>query len=286
MIWFGTKNIEQSTKLHMHMAVPMTFGCQSHESGLIATQFADGIMGLSYKEDTIISKMYQDGLIANHAFSLCLTKTDGILSFGGTSLLYHHDNDDETERSKHIYNDDDRNSPRHLEKMKMVPLVQSHGYYTIHIKDFQVGGISLKTKEQIMTIFNDGKGTIIDSGTSDTYLPAAINAEFQNVWTKLTNSNHNNNLATYTYADFQRLPNITLELEGDHQWTIQPVQYMEATDASSWIERNSRLFHNRLYVDEPKGAVLGANAMFNHDIVFDITNRMVGIAKADCHMNE
>ncbi len=257
----------------MHMAVPMTFGCQSHESGLIATQFADGIMGLSYKEDTIISKMYQAGLIANHAFSLCLTKTDGILSFGGTSLLYHD-------------NDDDRKSQRHLERMKMVPLVKSHGYYTIDIKDFLVGGLSLKTKEQIMTIFNDGKGTIIDSGTSDTYLPAAINAEFQNVWTKLTNSEHNNNLATYTYADFQRLPNITLVLEGDHKWTIQPVQYMEAADSSKWTERNSRQFHNRLYVDEPNGAVLGANAMFNHDILFDITNRVVGIAKADCHMHE
>jgi hypothetical protein len=46
----------------------------------------------------------------------------------------------------------------------------------------------------------------------------------------------------------------------------------------------SRELVNRVYVDEPEGAVLGANAMAGHEILFDIQGQQVGIASANCNL--
>jgi hypothetical protein len=70
---------------------------------------------------------------------------------------------------------------------------------------------------------------------------------------------------------------------------------MEATgensdqnSADSTIQSNytpwtgKRGFTSRIYVDEPHGAVLGANMMMGHDVYFDIANRRLGVARATC----
>jgi hypothetical protein len=46
-----------------------------------------------------------------------------------------------------------------------------------------------------------------------------------------------------------------------------------------------RGFISRMYVTEPRGAVLGSNAMMDHDVYFDVANRRLGIAKASCISN-
>lgn len=274
--WLGTQNVEQSIKMYMHTAVPMTFGCQTSEKGLIATQFADGIMGLSDRVDNIVTKMFQAGSIPNYAFSLCLTRTNGIMSVGGTSSLsYLADLNGKEDHYGYV------ERPVHLEKMKTVPIFNYRGYYSIQIIDFHVGNFTLQSKDRISTIFNQGKGTIVDSGTTDTYLPQKIAKVFQKVWIKINRRPHSNKRETYTFAEFQKLPNVTLTLENGHRWTIQAMQYMEEVDSSQdWNE--SKQFYNRLYVDESNGAVLGANAMINHDILFDLSNKVIGVAASKC----
>lgn len=270
--WLGTQNVEQSIKMYMHMAVPMTFGCQTSEKGLIATQFADGIMGLSNRVDNIITKMYHAGSIPNHAFSLCLTRSNGVLSMGGTSSL---------SNNSEQYIDRGIQRPIHLEEMRTVPISKHHGYYSIQIVDFHVGNFTIASTDQIISIFNNGKGTIVDSGTTDTYLPKQIAKKFQNAWLQINKKPHSNSRSRYTYAEYNKLPNITLTLENGYRWTIQPDQYMEDTNSSlDWNQ--SKEFYNRIYLDEPNGAVLGANAMFNHDILFDLENKMIGVAASNC----
>ena len=44
----------------------------------------------------------------------------------------------------------------------------------------------------------------------------------------------------------------------------------------------TRSFVNRIYVDEPRGAVLGSNVMMDHDVYFDIAKRRLGVARATC----
>ena len=39
----------------------------------------------------------------------------------------------------------------------------------------------------------------------------------------------------------------------------------------------------RIYLTEASGAVLGANFMTDHNVVFDIDRKRVGFAKADCN---
>jgi hypothetical protein len=261
--WLGTHNVQQSIKQYMpKLAVPMTFGCQSSEKGLIASQYADGIMGLSnayeYPSDdevdkadkadksnkadnneggNIIRKMYDSHLIPSHAFSMCLSRYEGILSLGGTSLKLWYPNANDVGKNRH--------KRKHSEVMKTVPISKNSGYYSIAITDFHIGGLPIpmptskytQSKYTIDKLFNSGKGTIVDSGTSDTYLPKQIATQIKQVWKTFTKNGqgqsqgrgrgHTNQLTQYTFQEFQMLPNITFTLEGNHQWTIQPSELME-----------------------------------------------------------
>ena len=147
IVWLGTDNYEQSVKVHMQKAVPLSFGCESHETGIVADQYADGIMGLiseSHKQDNIVDVMYRTGVIPNYAFSMCLTKTAGVLSLGGTALFEHH-----------------------LEPMRMIPLTSSQ-YYTVSVKALYVGDVKIESKlvpDLVEMSFNEGRGAVVDSGT-------------------------------------------------------------------------------------------------------------------------
>jgi len=273
IVWLGTDNVEQSIKCHMQTAVPLSFGCESHETGIVASQYADGIMGLiSYQQENIVDVMYKSGVISNHAFSLCFTKDGGVFSLGGTSLVKHH-----------------------MEPMQMEPLISSL-YYTVSVKAFHVGviEIGMETPGLVANAFNIRKGTIIDSGTTDTYLPLSLKNEFEKAWTDLSNGGnkrHSNKIQSFTFEQFQLLPNVTIVLSGGYRWVIEPHAYMDEItpkrDTGDFVDtRNGwsgvARFVNRLYIDEQGGAVMGSNAMVGHDVLFDIKHRTVGIAKANC----
>ena len=296
--WLGTDNFEESMKIHMFLAVPLSFGCETEETGLIANQYADGmkyltlffhshhmplfnlifwkyttgIMGLSKAGDNIVTQMYNSQVLKHNAFSLCLTRSAGIMSIGGTVLSYP--------------------SNKHLEPMQREPLLPRDHYYVVEIAVVHVGNIMVGTKKTIANSFNSGKGTVIDSGTADMYLPSAISDEFQNAWKSIIGDEKwlHNKAISYTYDDFQKLPNITFTLSKGYRWVIQPIQYMEEQFQAGTIKESIinqgweglKTFTNRIYLDEPRGCVLGANAMYNHDILFDIENSRIGIASADC----
>ena len=85
----------------------------------------------------------------------------------------------------------------------------------------------------------------------------------------------------YTHAEYQRLPEIHLMLQGNVTLTISPEFYMEgAVPASPW--RGQIQLTNRVYTDENIGAVLGLNAMMGYDIYYDGEGQRIGIVKADC----
>jgi hypothetical protein len=41
-------------------------------------------------------------------------------------------------------------------------------------------------------LYNNGKGTIVDSGTTDTYLPAAINSKFTSLFKSISGVGYSN----------------------------------------------------------------------------------------------
>ncbi len=57
-------------------AFPMTFGCQTHLTGLFRTQLADGIMGMDNADTAFWSQMHKAGKIKDKLFSLCFSRQD------------------------------------------------------------------------------------------------------------------------------------------------------------------------------------------------------------------
>jgi hypothetical protein len=129
------------------------------------------------------------------------------------------------------------------------------------------------------TKINAGKGVIVDSGTTDTYLPRSIAASFKTLYKKIGGLDHNNNALILTAAQIARLPILIFRLEGlkgQPHIDIQcgPESYLESLSKGKYA--------NRVYTTEPSGLVLGANFMNNHDVVFDPDNLRIGFAESEC----
>ena len=251
-VWLGHDDAKQSVETHAQYATPFVFGCQISEQGLFKTQYADGIMGLSMYTQTLVGTWYEQGKIDHESFSLCLNRNGGHISLGGTP-------------------NDEHNLP-----MQYTPFAkQQVWYYTVSVTSISVGSHVLP--KSILQFVNDHKGTIVDSGTTDTFISHKVAQSFIFAWEKITKRKYNNRLQTYTYEEFNELPVITFELEGGIQWEITPEAYMEDVEVAKMRDvkntndnanihdpdvrwEGKRAFISRVYVDEPHGVVLGSNA--------------------------
>ena len=258
-VWLGTNDEKSSVEEHESLGAPFVFGCQVSEKGLFKKQYADGIMGLSMYSQTLARAFNHHGSIPHESFSLCFNKVGGHMALAGTA----------------------RN---HSALMQFTPFATKHNwYYSVTVDSIYVG--KHKLPGAFMQYLNDYKGTIVDSGTTDTFLPLKIAKPFIHAWEGISGRRYTNDLQLYTYEQFKRLPSITFLLEGGVMWEIEASNYMEDASDNTRISQSwhgKRGFISRLYVNEPKGAVLGSNAMINHNIYFDITNRRLGVAKASC----
>ena len=253
-VWLGHDDTNQSVETHAQYATPFVFGCQISEQGLFKTQYADGIMGLSMYTQTLFGTYYEQSKIDHESFSLCLNRNGGHISLGG--IPNHHQ---------------EHNLP-----MQYTPFAkQQVWYYTVSVTSISVGTHVLP--KSILQFVNDHKGTIVDSGTTDTFISHKVSQPFIFAWEKITKRKYNNRLQTYTYEEFNGLPVITFELEGGIQWEITPEAYMEDVEVAKMRDvkntndnanihdpnvrwEGKRAFISRVYVDEPHGVVLGSNA--------------------------
>jgi Xylanase inhibitor N-terminal len=270
MVWLGTSNVLESIEEHMKLAIPYAFGCQTSSNGLFQKQYADGILGLARHESSLVAAYYNAAAIPQNAFSLCLTVDAGQLSLGGSMPTKHH-----------------------REPMKMTPITRDHGWYSVEVVMLMVGGIevtSVDNRPSLLDAINSGKGCILDSGTTDTYLPGKLAKAFggaASAYTDgLTDFSAQFRINRYTFDDFQRLPEVTFVMTNNVTLTMEPRHYMEGVtfDPEGLVKRwkGSKKLTNRIYLEEPEGSVLGANAMFGYDILFDVQRHQIGIAKADC----
>jgi hypothetical protein len=273
VLWFGSPNALESVEDHMpQLAVLHAFGCQTKSKGLFKKQYADGILGLALDDErSLITKMYSERAIPRDAFGLCFSQSGGVLSLGGTMPTQHHQ-----------------------ESMQYTPISREHGLYTVQVVAVKVGNLTLtnsETRPSLLHKINDGKGCLFDSGTTDTHLPADFSDLLGQFVVEYTNGlmDFSSSMRTkaFTYQDFLKLPEITFEFANHASITMYPHYYMEGTPmdpvtgkAKAWT--GPKTLSNRIYVEEQKGAVLGQNSMFGHDILFDATGYQIGIAKANC----
>eukprot|EP00884_Botryococcus_braunii_P019358 jgi/Botrbrau1/6105/Bobra.331_2s0002.1 len=132
-------------------SVNVVFGCETKETGEIYNQEADGIFGLGNSEISIINQLASRGVISD-MFSLCFgsVEGDGAFMVGDVDL-----------------------SPYNVD-LQYTPMIDSPGHPHYLAVGLEAIAVANKTLRISPTLFQQGFGTVLDSGTTFTYLPTAV----------------------------------------------------------------------------------------------------------------
>jgi len=271
MVWLGNDDVMESIEDHMQLAISYAFGCQTSINGLFQKQYADGILGLARHDTSLVAAYYRTNAISRNAFSLCLTADAGYFALGGSMPVKYH-----------------------LEEMKTTPITKEHGWYSVEVTEIWVGGIRVVSEDLDLAMLkrvNAGKGCILDSGTTDTYLPSKLQEPVGEAAMRhsggMLDFTDETRVRNFSFEDFHTLPDLTFVFAGNVTLVMEAKQYMEGVtltpegEVQSW--EGTKVLTNRVYLEEDNGAVLGANAMLGYDILFDSQAHHVGIARAQCH---
>ena len=280
----------------------LRFGCQYDVKGLLQTQMADGILGLDHARAAVWNQMAEQQILKRKAFSLCYGRQQlphrsgteaGAITMGGSESALH--------KTPLVYTSH-RNNPK-------------GGYFSvqirkIHLREGNSGESARSTNPDaaILTVDADdvslNYGSVrIDSGTTDTYFNKRIAEAFENAYRDLTGQEFDYEPKTLSEEELMGLPTILVQLKGDVSLNenkfpepdkvvglagsvdpenphdvilaIPPTHYME------WEpEEDTYVF--RLYTDQEKGSVLGANALMGHDVFFDLSHKRISFAESTC----
>ncbi|CAN0216738.1 unnamed protein product, partial [Phaeothamnion confervicola] len=168
-VWVGELRLDNTPAADQQYSVEMMFGCISSQTGLFRTQLADGIMGMSANEYTLPWQMLSQGVVMQSTFSLCLAEGGGTMTLGGADPLLA--------------------AAGPAAPIAWTQISKESGWFTVEVVDVAMGGESLGVSP---SVFNAGKGTIVDSGTTDTYFPTGAAGSFKVRWKKLTGLDYKN----------------------------------------------------------------------------------------------
>ncbi len=161
-------------------------------------------------------------------------------------------------------------------------------------------------------------GVIVDSGTTDTYLPAAVGARFQDAWEDATGWGYDNEPSQLTPDQVRSLPTILVVMRGhagsnaasiandavgmtrahpgmfesngdasDGVGPVSDVDVVVAIPPDHYMEESSRspgTYTSRVYFTERRYAqsILGSNFLMGHEVLFDNGSGRIGFAESHC----
>ena len=148
---------------------------------------------------------------------------------------------------------------------------------------------------------NSGKGVIVDSGTTDTYLSSRLGAAFKATFKEMTGRTYTNTHWSLSEEAMLQLPTVVVQLRSKQSLNPDDAEglvknsgngyemgsqddILVAMPPSHYMEynANTKEYTPRLYFTESSGGVLGANFMQGHDVLFDWQENVLGFARSDC----
>lgn len=242
ILWVGGEVEEDGSSVYQ---VPYSFGCQSSLTGLFRTQLENGIMGMSMGDDSLPSQLHKAGITQSTVFGLCFSIDGGVLTLGGVDPSVHAD-------------------PRAA--VPYAKLYRRSNWYGVKVLDMRLlkrGGdeVRFEQKASIAASFTGSSmSTIVDSGTTDTYLPSSLLQPFSVMFKSITGVAFKTNIQiTLTDEQMAEFPDLLFELEaaggGGSLVVRMPWEHcLERVDGTNKYEFV-------IFFEERNGAILGANFM-------------------------
>ena len=239
--------------------VRASFGCQTYETGLFNKQVADGIIGFSRSRSygpTLIDRVHSQ-LGAPDVFSLCLSDTTGAMVLGGRL-------DGGAAEPQWV-----RTSP-------------GAASYEVAVEQFLVDGAAAPGSS------SQYRGTIVDSGTTFTYLPPSAYAKAKERWRsppggcpwgecskRAAKGEYPDDYCyTMTEEEMAKFAENAFVFAGGVKLRLPPSQYgYELRDGV----RCMGIFNN-----EHSGAVIGGATIRDHEVIFDREQHRVAFVPSDC----
>ena len=159
-------------------------------------------------------------------------------------------------------------------------MLNAFRWYSVRLEDIILEGTSRNMQLSLgneVKRANAGKGVIVDSGTTDTYLPHYLRGRFEQLFKQVSGVAYSTSRMPLNEVQRAALPTVVLRLQSlDGTIDVR-------VPSSSYIDRlGPGMFVGRIFLTENSGAVLGANVMNGHDVLFDPEAKRVGFAISDC----
>ncbi|KAF6251742.1 aspartic peptidase domain-containing protein [Scenedesmus sp. NREL 46B-D3] len=244
-------------------SIDFVFGCENKETGAIFKQQVDGVLGMGNNENSFPRQLARTGLV-DDVFSLCYG-----FPAGGAMLL----GDVPVEPAV---------------QLQYTPLVdrQLH-YYNVGLQSISLGKKSLGVS---MGEYAKGYGTVLDSGTTFTYLPTAAFSAFLGLLTEALQHRglHRSSGADPQFKDicwrgaphdFKGLdkvfPTGTVSFAGGASFQLTPQRYLFRVGRGEYC---LGVFDNGW-----QGTLLGGILVRNVLVQYDKKRQRVGFAEVDCN---
>ena len=273
---YATK--DGASKLHDAALVPdarpvqIPFGCITHQTNMFVDQTANGIWGLHGDgADSVLQALFEGGAIGELAFSLCYEPVDprsksslrsGFFVVGGVDATHH------------------------IHTMQFAELKVTGAFYAV--ETLSVSLVGAQGDESMVEApageWNRGNGLVVDSGTTDMYLPRRAGEAWVRAWAKVYPRWTYDADKTFTMHEneLNALPSIRFRfrgVDGEVDVDVQPESFVEKEDRSC---SGTCSYFARVYLEEASGGVLGGPFFAGHDVFFDLGRGRLGVARAAC----